>query len=470
MSVASSRARAAVRALDPGWILCVAGATALSIAAALVPLQAAFVALALAGAAVLINRLGPRLGLWCLFVAMIPMRGPLSVDVSGSTTLFANDVLLLALTVACIRENGLRGILRRSPSFRIGALLAALTLGGLYTATRLKWGLAFAVHEAAQTAAFYVAWHWIRTGREAKYTLVAFVIGLLPAVVVGLRQSDQPVQQFLAQEEFLPAIAWDEAGNPHVRVFSTFEHPLHFSHALSMGTGFAVGLFSAVAPPARLLLASAASAFAYCNQYTYSMGGLLGTIGAVVTVLLLSRRRWVFGLLPVILFVWLLVAPQALLVRIENSFSGRNPTTGARIITYIQTLRVLQDHPVLGVGWGSIRTALEENYRITRDQNVSFTAENYFLERALAFGLVGLTLTLVLCGLFFRNARSRPPPDPLPWPRAAILCGGVAFYVQAQFIPAADPPSRYLLWILLALAERMRILARRAATADGTSR
>jgi O-antigen ligase len=114
---------------------------------------------------------------------------------------------------------------------------------------------------------------------------------------------------------------------------------------------------------------------------------------------------------------------------------------------------VLRDHPIFGVGWGSIRTVLEHDYRVTRDTVVAFTAENYFLERALALGLVGMALTIALCVHFFRNARARPRDA---WPRAALLAGGAAFYVQAQVIPAADPESRYILWTMFAIAERMR--------------
>ena len=59
------------------------------------------------------------------------------------------------------------------------------------------------------------------------------------------------------------------------------------------------------------------------------------------------------------------------------------------------------------------------------------------------------------------DAWARPPPGAAAdWPRVAILAAGVAFYVQAQFIPAADATSRYTLWILFALAERMRIAFR----------
>ena len=449
------------------WIAGVTAAVGLAFAAAYAPGTSAFVVLAVASASALVWRLGFRLGMWCLFLATIPIREPLSVDLVGTTTLYLNDVLLLGLTLTCFLENGLRGILRGSATFRIGLGLAALALGGLYTATRLKWGINFVLLELSQVAAFYVAWHRVRDGRSARYTLAAFVFGMLPAVAVGLYQTTLPLSYFRQLVGSIPAIAWDEAGNPNVRIFSTFNHPLLFSHALSMAVGLGAGLLSGASPGAGLLLAAAVGSIAYCNQYTYSIGGLLGTAAAFLAAVFASRHRWLLFLLPVGFVAAAAVAPRVFLLRAESSFSGTNPTVAARLVTYYQSFQVIRDHPLLGVGWGSMRTALEHDYRVTRSKLVAFTSENYFLERAVATGLVGLGLTLALCVLFFRNARSRAPGDPLPWPRVALLAGGVAFYVQAQFIPAADPASRYVLWTLFAVAERMRIAATRSHAPTG---
>ncbi len=453
-----NRALAAAAGAPAAWAICVAGGVALSLAAALAPARSAFAVLGLTAAALLVQRLGIRAGLWCLFVATIPLRRPMAVDLAGTTSLHANDVLLLVLAAICAWEQGLRSILRGSAVFRIGLVLAALAIAGLYTATRLSWGVAIALHEAAQVAAFYVAWHWIRDGRLARYTLVAFLAGMIPAVAVGLYQSTLPLRYFQELVGSVPALAWDEAGNPQVRVFSTFEHPLHFSHALSMGAAIAAGLLVRSTAARGFLLVVALAAIVYCNQYTYSIGGLLATTAGILAAIFASRHRWLLLLVPAGMLLFALVAPRAFLVRVENSFTGRNPTTAARIVTYYQTLQVLRDHPLLGVGWGSIRSTLEGDYRVTRDRIVAFTAENYFLERAVATGLVGLAFTVALFALFVRNLRARPGGGD-PWPRAALVAGGVAFYVQAQFIPAADPPSRYMLWILFALAERMRAAA-----------
>jgi hypothetical protein len=441
------------------WLAAAAGAVGLAFAAAFAPVPSAFGALAATAACALIWRFGWRTGLWLLFMASVPIRKPLSVDIVGTTTLYLNDLLLLFLTATVAWEHGIRGILRASASFRIGALLAAMAAASLYTATRLGWGISITLHEFAQVAAFYVAWHVVRNARIARDTLLAFVVGLLPAVALGLHQASLPTREFHEAEGTIPNLAWDERGNPKVRIFATFGHPLHFSHALSMGAGIGAGLV--VGNPALgVALVPAIAAIAYCNQFTYSVGGFLGTAAGWMTALWLTRRRWLLALVPIGLVGWLLIAPSPLLLRIQDNFSGKSPTTAARMITYYQTFQVLRDHPVFGLGWGSIGTALEHEYRVTREKSVAFTAENYFLERALAQGLVGLGFTIALCVLFFRNVRTPPRPTADAWPRAALIAGAVAFYVQAQVIPAADPESRYVLWTLFSIAERMRMDSR----------
>ncbi len=453
------------------WGAGTTAAVGITLAVASAPVTTVLAGTAFAVGAALVRLFGARMGLWCLFVATIPLREPLSVDLVGTTTLYLNDLLLLGLVIVCARENGLREIARRSPSFRIGAVLAALAVGGLYTATRAKWGITFALHESAQVAVLYVAWHWVRDARDARRTLMAVVLGLVPAVVLGLYQTTLPIEYFRRLVGTVPAVAWDEAGNPNVRIFSTFDHPLHFSHALSIGTGVGLGLVSGASRGGALVLLAVVAAVAHCNQYTYSLGGLVASASAVVVLVAVSRRRWLLLLAPLILVLAAAAAPRVFLLRIEHSLSGRNPSVAARVIAYDRSIQILRDHPLLGVGWGSMRTALEDDYRTSRSKTVAFTSENYFLERAVATGLVGLGSTLALMVLFLRNtlSRLRRTGRGAGWPRLALLAGGVAFYTQAQFIPAADPASRYVLWILLALAERANVAEPRSGVVPGPS-
>lgn len=450
-----------------GWALALLIAAGLSGLVAYAPLPTSLAVLAAATSLVLVRGVGLRLAAWLLFVATIPLRGPLSVDVVGTRTLFFNDVILLGLFASMLYEKGLGELWRVSWTFRLGVLLFLLTVLGLYDATRFAWGANFALCMAAQASIYYVGWYIVRDGRIARWTLLAFVVGMIPAAVFGVYQSTLPINAFDRDERgFVPPLAWDSAGQPHVRIFATFDQQLRCALALSTATGLALGLALRARAGLRVLLVGLAALFAYCNQFTYSVGGLIGTATAVFTFALVAQRSWTLAALPIAVLAWLIATGGTLLHRVSMMASGSQSTLIARLISYQQSLQVLLDHPLFGIGWGNIRTAFEGEYRLARGENVVYSPENYFLQYAVALGLVGLVVTITICVRFVRSLRVKPPntPEGSEWPRAALIVGGATCWVQVQTFAAGDYTSAYLLWILIVLAERMRAAARPGLT------
>jgi O-antigen ligase len=436
------------------WSVTVAVLTVLAVAVALAPGWTTMVVCLVAVSGLLIWRYGPREGLWYLLVASIPFREPLTVELRGTVSLYLSDVLLFALLADVVARGRLRDIWRSSPVLKIGVAVLALSVPGLFTATRLFWGVASLYRIAGQIAIFVVAADVIRTGQVATRTLVAALGGLAPSVAYGLYQASLPVGAALpdwASQLF----TWDLSGQKHLRVYSTFDQTLRFSHYLSIGFGVALGLaFSALRRAWKTICLVVGAAAAYCNLFTYSIGGAIGILAAIVSTLILSKRR-ALVLLPLLLLPLLVFSPQGLVAKADRMLSGEATAVAARLVTYRQGAMVLADHPVIGVGWGSIRSFLEHDYRVTRAWTVAFASENYFLQRGMALGVPGLALYVILCVLFFRHALRRPPPGASTWPRAALLIGGVVFYVQAQTYPAAHATSNYLLWTMFAIAENM---------------
>ena len=444
--------------LPVGWALALLVGAAIALLVARAPMPTTVVVLALAAGAVLVREVGPRMAGWLVFVATISLREPLSVDLVGTKTLYLNDVILLLLFGSIALEAGVRTLWRENPAFRIGGFLVAASLLGLYGADLPLWAANYALGIAAQVAIFYVGWHVLREPRHARWTLLAFLAGMIPAVIVGIHQSGLPVGD--VSFGHVPALAWDASGVPHVRIRSTYDHPLRFSLALSAATGMALGLMFAVRRPSRrLAFLLLAGLIVYCNQYTYSIGGLAGTAVALLVTALLLRRTWTLVALPTVLALWLFAAGNTLVHRFEQILLGENTSAMARWIGYTQAYQVLRDHPLFGVGWGNVKSAFTGDYLVSRDDVVGFTAENYFLQYAVALGLLGLGLTIALCVRFFRSVRT-PPPASLPvadrWPQAAILIAGAAAWAQAQTFASSDYTTGYILWLILVLAERMR--------------
>lgn len=447
-----------LRRLPLGWLAALLAGAVIAVAVARAPMVTLVVVGALAAGAVLVREVGLRMGSWLVFVATISLREPLSVDIVGTKTLYLNDVFLLLLFLVIAVEHGVRPLWSASPPFRIGVLLFLGSLLGLYGAELPVWAANYALGIGAQVAIFYVGWHVVQEPRHARWTLLAFLAGMIPAALNGIHQSTLPVGDVAFGH--VPALAWDAAGVPHVRIRSTYDHPLRFSLALSAATGMALGLlFSLRRPAHRLGLLLLAGLTTYCNQFTYSIGGLAGTAVTLLAMALMLGRTWTVLALPTVLGVWLLAAGNTLVHRGQQMLLGENTSAMARWIGYTQAYQVIRDHPIFGVGWGNVRAAFTGDYLVSRDEVVGFTAENYFLQYAVALGLVGLALSVALCVRFFRSARTRPPSVPAGidrWPHAAILLGGLAAWAQAQTFASSDYTTGYILWLLLVLAERMR--------------
>lgn len=439
-------------------------AVLLPLGAALAPVPTTFAILVAAGGIMALRMLGVRTTLWSVFVATIALREPLSIDVVGTKTVYFNDVLILPLLAVTLHENGIGRIWRRSPAFRLGAAVLVLGIVASYRSTVWVSALDQLHRIFTQLATFTVAWHFVRTPRQARLTAVAFLVGMIPAALFGIHQSSLSVTAFREQTGWTPAVAWGPGGTPRVRTIATFSHALKYAHALTMGLAICLGLlFRVRSAVRRLLLVGAAALFVSANQFTYSLGGLIGSATAVGTAALVRNRKWIV-LLPVVGAAWLALAPATFLNRITSILEGEHTSFMARMVTYQQAANLLADHPVMGVGWGS--HAMTEEYQLVRTKGIQAlaAAENFFLQRAIATGFLGMGLAIALCVLYFVYAFTKPP-DGFPitadrWPREMLIIAGAAFYVQAQTQPTADNPNNYLLWILLAIAERMRMAYR----------
>jgi len=172
------------------------------------------------------------------------------------------------------------------------------------------------------------------------------------------------------------------------------------------------------------------------------------------------RSKGLIAALVAVIVALVLLAPPPLVAKVERMFTGDAATTAARLVTYEQSFMVLRDHPLLGVGWGSVGSAMRGQYRITRADPVAHTSENYFLQRAVALGFVGLSLYVALIVRFFRDVivlrRDGGGASDRARVGTALLVGGVAFLVQAQLIPAASVSTNSALWLFFAIAETLR--------------
>ena len=188
-----------------------------------------------------------------------------------------------------------------------------------------------------------------------------------------------------------------------------------------------IGLFGALAGGTALLLSQTRGAW----------------VGVVVALALLGARhravvrsRWREGLVALAAIV-VLLAVTPLGGRVADSFDLGHGTTRGRFDDWAVGARVVERHPVLGVG--------PEGYRVVFPQAVSVNyvqrhgnavipdrAHNGILDVAVSGGVVAGLLYAALLGLLgviaWRSLRGR---DPLT---LALACAVIAYVVQQQFL------------------------------------
>ncbi|NNE08344.1 MAG: O-antigen ligase family protein [Gemmatimonadetes bacterium] len=405
--------------------------------------------LAITMIAVLVRAYGPRHGLWLASLGSIPLREALSFDIVGTVSVYPTDFLYLILAVDLLYSRGYSEVWRNSTYLKLGLALILLSLPGFYTATKVFWGITSLYRDVLQLLVFFITFMLIRDASDARRALLALVIGLVPALVYGIFQSTLPFDAALP-DWANRMIAYDADGRKNIRIFSTFDHPIRFSHYLSVSLAIALGLVPGSKHILKLALAAIACGIVYCNFQTFSIGGLLGMIAAIGTLAVLYRGGLALAAIPIALVLFLIVSPGALTTKAERVLTGKATTVAARVVTYQQAVSVLKDHPFLGLGWGGIRTGLEGEYRLTRASTVAFAAENYFLQYGIALGLPGIGIVVTIFVLFMKQIRRIPRN----WPLFAITAAGITWYLQAQFFPSVSVTDSFLLWALLAVSER----------------
>ena len=334
-------------------------------------------------------------------------RIPIVSAGESSAPLLINDV-----AVACIALLGLgAGVTARS--FRIDrvALIAILfaTIGALSAfATASQYG--FSTFELALSLGYLARW------------LLYFSIYL--ALINVVRQSDvnavwRAVETALlifaafgvVQAAFLPGFAqlvypdsrayldWDIQGH---RLVSTVLEPNIAGAMLLVGLLVQLAQLSVGVPISRwrpLLLFVAL-------LLTLSRSAMLGLVVGVGTILVVhgvSKRL----LRSIVVVVALVLAALPKLVAFAASY-GKFSTGGsaaARVVSWIQALRVFRDHPWFGIGFNTFGF-VQERYGYVRFGAAAYSSDGGLLFIAVLTGVVGAAVYIWMLWAIIRRCRA----------------------------------------------------------------
>ncbi len=299
-------------------------------------------------------------------------------------------------------------------------LLVLLYWGIVTIATALSPVRTFAIEGWTKLTLYLLLFALLaRVLRSARVRSTLITVYLMTALVVsigGLRQ------WFFGAKELATWVDPESSLAGTTRVYSYLGNPnLLAAYLLPAVIFSAVAFFAWKRWTPKLLALIMWVANSACLVLTFSRGGWIGFLLASFALLVLLihwfsiylPRFWRVWLLPIVLGVFATLVIAAVIVvdplrdRVMSMFVGREDSSNNfRINVWTAVIRMIQDHPILGIGPGN--DAFNRVY--PRYQETGFTAlsaYSVFLELAVEGGILGLGAFLWLLLVTFSQGWSQ---------------------------------------------------------------
>lgn len=248
----------------------------------------------------------------------------------------------------------------------------------------------------------------VSTEKEKEKALYAFLAGAVVTVVYGFFQyanaadmaADMEAQSWVDPERF-PLL--------RRRMYSTLENPNLFGAYLLM----IISILTAFtlrerAVKKRTVFAVILLSLLLCLALTYSRGAWVSLAAIVLGLTLFYDKR--FGLLFLLVPVVLAFYHGQVVERFLSLFSGEDTSVDLRFALWESTMAMIEEHPLLGVGWGAYFLAYPDyNFFIQEEGVLIFHAHNMYLNMLAEVGIPGgmaFLLAFFAQGIFcWRNYR-----------------------------------------------------------------
>lgn len=224
--------------------------------------------------------------------------------------------------------------------------------------------------------------------KEKEIALYAFLAGAISVAAYGFFQyadaadmaADMTAQSWVDPERF-PLL--------RRRMYSTLENPnllgAYLVMIISLLSSF---LLTEKAKPRKIAFGIILCVLVLCLALTYSRGAWL-SLGAIVLGLALfydKRFGFLFLLIPIVLLCY----HGQMVERFLSLFSGEDTSVGLRFALWESTRAMIEEHPLLGIGWGTYFLAYPEyNFFIQDEHVLIFHAHNMYLNMPAEVGLPG---------------------------------------------------------------------------------
>jgi putative inorganic carbon (hco3(-)) transporter len=245
----------------------------------------------------------------------------------------------------------------------------------------------------------------LRSPRIRNWVLTVFLLAALAVSVYGL-------QQWFSGAAALAT--WVDPTSPTsktTRVYSYLGNPNLLAGYLVPAVVFSImAFFSWKTWMQKVLALVMVAVNSACLAFTFSRGGWIGVVVALLVLALLLAQWWSIYLsrfwrtwaLPIALGTAATVVLLAIVVveplrdRVSSMFAGRGDSSNNfRINVWLAVIEMIKDHPVFGIGPGNV--AFNKIYpRYQRPRYSALSAYSILLEVTLEAGFIGLACFLWL--------------------------------------------------------------------------
>jgi len=305
---------------------------------------------------------------------------------------------------------------------------------------------------------------------RAEKILKIFITALIPVALYA-------IFQFFG----LDPVAWTMLEG---RSSSTIGHPVSLTALLGLALPFVITFsFQKRGVGTRLYWASLALLFLFAAVTAVSRGPLIGIIAAGSLVLIFNIRRltgaWRKQFMVALLFTLVVIGVVVSLSAGKGGLFERVKSTGeirTRLLYYKIALNIIEDHPLVGVGFENFRTIypqyrLAEENRMAKDVEPTMVHDGY-LQAALTNGIPALLIYLVFLVSIsvFLLKGFRHETDVRYRSLAVAFAASIGGYLIQDLTGWLEISLTTFFWIILGVTVSFSITDRDTAPAPGIKR
>jgi len=400
-------------------------------------------------------------------LAIILATGPL---VLGAARLWIELPLLGVVTLLfLIQALRLKAALSNGMPLKADAIDLSVVLFVFYAVARWLTSPTeyFSRLEAMNVLAYAVVFFTCRYGLVRR-THGLILLGLL--VVLGLFETAFGYY-LVSHHDFFPFGPSEQLQLYYApRWVGTYGCPNHYVSLLVMaiGAALALGCFSKLSWPMRIVLFYLAAMMMVGVMYSQSRGGWLALIASVCGLTIFGIRqgtlRWWIPLSAAALLVVSFGAVLASSPFVQTRFAEVTETIReGRLNTYVRVelaldaLRIAQDHPIFGTGPATFAYVHPRYQTSTFAKKAVLTHDDY-LNCLDDYGLVGFGLVMIFVMAVTLKFFHRLRPDNR-WPDRVLVAGGFAAWLALLTHSAFDfnmhiPANAFMLFALVGMGLR----------------